>query len=283
LAGTYYLRKDFKQASVYYLKVLEHRIKNINDNLGYTYFNLGLTYKESNELDKALDYFKQTLAVGKEIGSSDLEISAQLQLGKLYVIQKNYPTAIQEFTTAEQLAEQDKNTHLNLLIDITDTFSKLYEEMGDDSKAMDYVHKKEAWQNIAKAEREQITKLLEKQRFDTVKWEDTVEKGKEDKGISIWWYILSAVVISFVAGVKGAKIYTGIQNALSIIPKKKKTKNSLTETGTITSSEAEAIQDKLSQIERFKEANMSIPKRHLVDLWHLVKKTNWFQKSGDEK
>ncbi len=214
LAGTYYMRNDFNQASIYYLKTLEHRIKTEDNRLADTYFDLGLVYHALNNTTKAKDYFSKTIELSTSINYQELVICSHEWLGELAKISKNYPTAIQELSIAQQLAEQDKNTHLNLLIDITDTFSKLYEEMGDDSKAMDYVHKKEAWESTAVAEKSRITKLLEKQRFDTVKWEDTIEKKKEE-GISMWWYIVSAVVISFVIGGGSVLTWTYIRTKKS--------------------------------------------------------------------
>lgn len=76
-----------------------------------------------------------------------------MEFGIIAQLQKNYPTAIKELTIAQQLAEQDKAGNITLLADITDTFSKLTEEMGDKDKAMDYVHKKEAWQSTAATEK----------------------------------------------------------------------------------------------------------------------------------
>ncbi len=303
LAGTYYMRKDFNQASTHYLKALEYRIKTENQSLANTYFDLGLVSMDLKNDASAKAYFEKSLTISERIAYKHVIISSHEGLALIAQLQKNYPTAIQELSIAQQLAEQDKNTHLNLLIDITDTFSKLYEEMGDNDKAMDYVHKKEAWESTAATEKNRITKLLEKQRFDTVKWEDTVEKGKEDKGFSIWWYILSAVVLGFVAGVKGKKIYTGIQNALSMVPhQKKSSKKSIIDQkldrvlarvvevmenkssySDLMRKEAVMIHAKLKKIEEFQLAKKSIPKRELNELWEMIKHARWFLGLAEEK
>lgn len=61
LAGTYYLREDFKQAEVYYLKALEYRIANENSRLADTYFSLGLVHKELKNYTSAKLYFDKSL------------------------------------------------------------------------------------------------------------------------------------------------------------------------------------------------------------------------------
>jgi tetratricopeptide (TPR) repeat protein len=111
LAGTYYLREDFKQAEVYYLKALEYRIANENSRLADTYFSLGLVHKELKNYTSAKLYFNKSLDVSERVSYSTLIVRSHMEFGIIAQLQKNYPTAIQELTIAQQLAEQDK-THI---------------------------------------------------------------------------------------------------------------------------------------------------------------------------
>lgn len=106
LAGVYVETKNFDKAIEHYLRTAEITK---NDNKPFYQLaidGLGVIYEQKGEWDKAMEYFREALAVCEEIDNPVFKSRVLSDIAHLYVSKKEYDKAIEYNTTALNIREQ---------------------------------------------------------------------------------------------------------------------------------------------------------------------------------
>ncbi len=111
--GSIYLDiKDTTNALRNHLKSLEIRktLKPVDETvkgqISMSYGNIGKTYFTMGRLSKAMDYYKMSLKISKEIGNKNREALMLNNMGSIYGEQKNYAEAFRYFSEAYVIYKQ---------------------------------------------------------------------------------------------------------------------------------------------------------------------------------
>lgn len=95
IANTYKSERRYKEAISYFMKSLElKRLFNDPFDLSSTLSKLSVCCRNTNELQKAIAYAEESLAMAKKAESADLEISALMALSDAYEAIGNYKKAL---------------------------------------------------------------------------------------------------------------------------------------------------------------------------------------------
>ncbi|MDP1800869.1 MAG: tetratricopeptide repeat protein [Bacteroidota bacterium] len=107
--------------------------------LASTHNNIGVGATYSGDNNKALQNFKESLSISKQIGDKHLETEALNNIGYVYDIQGNIPLALEYFHESLKLYEMLKNDFgtSNTLNNI----ATIYAKQGERDKALEYHNK----------------------------------------------------------------------------------------------------------------------------------------------
>ncbi|RZS93177.1 tetratricopeptide repeat-containing sensor histidine kinase [Aquimarina brevivitae] len=109
LGSVYTEQGNFPKALEFYNKALEITEKSENVNIEYLYSNLGIFYKNNNQPNKALFYFKKGLQKYRAIGNKRLIARYLNDTGNVYKELKDYEKAYSCFDEALAINEQIEN------------------------------------------------------------------------------------------------------------------------------------------------------------------------------
>lgn len=126
--------EDWEKAHTYFDSIGDR------SNVSKILSNLGAVYTTNGDEAKSLEYYLRSLKVAEEIQDTVGILSAQNNIGVLYMIkQSTYDKALQYFQSALQLSEKinDKQNTGNASVNL----GELYFSMGDPNKALYYYNK----------------------------------------------------------------------------------------------------------------------------------------------
>ena len=126
--------EDWEKAHIYFDSIGDR------SNVSKILSNLGAVYTTNGDEAKSLEYYLRSLKVAEEIQDNVGILSAQNNIGVLYMIkQSTYDKALQYFQSALQLSEKinDKQNTGNASVNL----GELYFSMGDPNKALYYYNK----------------------------------------------------------------------------------------------------------------------------------------------
>ena len=201
---------DFKTAQMYYYKsaALNEKTGN-NSELAKCYANLGITYNNLNQPDKAYQFLSKSLSYFRKINDWNGITQTLCSLGKVYSQLKKYPESIDCFL--ECISESQKRNLIQGIQFVYEALAQTYDNAGDFKNARDYYVKymivRDSVYNSQKSK--QIFELDTK--YQTEKKEKeilrlTVAKGHREMFI----YILISVIVVL------AFIYVNILNKRKI-------------------------------------------------------------------
>lgn len=115
--GSYYRRRgDFNKAEDAYNKGLKlAKIHNKLEDIAMLYVNMSILFEEKNELQKSINYVKESLKIREHIGDERISITL-LELGKKFKLQKEYDSA--EKYLLRGINETTRKDNLRAYVDI---------------------------------------------------------------------------------------------------------------------------------------------------------------------
>ena len=142
IAMSYMNLSQLESAKVFFEKA-ENIAELIPQNLSlrtYTYDNIGSYYEISGDIEKALEYYKKSLLLKRQIGNvADIVLSFN-NLASAYIKKKDYETAQSYLSKVTSFRPDTFNSPL-LNIQIDREFGKLYYQMGDYNQSVLYYKK----------------------------------------------------------------------------------------------------------------------------------------------
>lgn len=129
--------KDNQQALVYYEKSLAIKLP-LNDpgSISASYNNIGITYKDLNQPEKALQNYEMALNYGKKSGVAIQQYNPLINIANLHKRYNRYPEALDAYGKALQLigkitTRQQRSFFFNL--------GEVYHELGKYDSALHYL------------------------------------------------------------------------------------------------------------------------------------------------
>jgi serine phosphatase RsbU (regulator of sigma subunit) len=144
--------------------------------------NLGVTNLEMKKYDQALKYFDKAYKTYEKVGSKWGLAGCLVNIGETYRRQKKYPEAIEALS--KSLAIADTTGGLAAARDAVSNLSVLYEDIGDNKKALEYYKKYTMYKDslLSEESSNQINELSA--RYEAEKKEKEIELLTKDKDLS---------------------------------------------------------------------------------------------------
>lgn len=138
IGNIYFLTKDYVLAEKTFLEAVAIcRQLNNDEYLSNALNNIGKLYIGTQNFTKAIDVIKESLFIRKKLEDSKGMASCYNNLGDIYTAQKNYVLADSVYSIGLSIAKKAVNC-LPELNNLYLSFSKLHEQKGDTSKALEY-------------------------------------------------------------------------------------------------------------------------------------------------
>ncbi len=102
-------------------------------------YYIGFTHKKKGNLLKALDYYKRSLEIDKELGNRIGESATYHNMGALYESQTDLSNAIKSYNKSLKIKEE-LDDQLGIAYSLN-SFGKLYVNQGDNNKALEFFEK----------------------------------------------------------------------------------------------------------------------------------------------
>ena len=119
LGRCYFKKKDFEQASDFFLRLLDLAEQENHIEIKSTSLHwLGRCYFEQKDFNKAIEIFSERLTLAKKENNVKDQLSSLYWLGQCYFGQKDFSKATEIFNKQLILAEQEN--------DVSEQFSSLY-------------------------------------------------------------------------------------------------------------------------------------------------------------
>jgi len=140
-AGIFCFEKNNNSQAIPYLKEAAklHAVVKDYEKVMKIYSNLGLLYANSNQYDKSLLYFQNSLKIRKNIGKPGQISSGLLDYAYVLSIQQNYKDAIINVIKALDIANEIQNSKLTLIC--YRMLAENYQKIGNAQKAAEYLDK----------------------------------------------------------------------------------------------------------------------------------------------
>ncbi|MGE0079179.1 MAG: tetratricopeptide repeat protein [Bacteroidales bacterium] len=137
VANLYWQSNKNDEAITYFEKALTNskKIGNVNG-IKVIYTNLGLIYSEKGEHKQACDYFNETLNSSRKFGKKADIATSLLNLSNEEIELGDYPSAEKNLLEIQKIAQELDNP--KLLKNCYSNFNKLYEKIGNQTKAAEY-------------------------------------------------------------------------------------------------------------------------------------------------
>ena len=200
-------------SALYYQKKSLSIKKQLKDSvgLGYGYANIANTFAEKRNFILAKKYVDSSSIIRNKIADNYGITVNYVQKAEIFVLEKKYNEAIEDFKTCARLSQKYKYKHLEQYC--YQNLSKCYVELKDYKNAFDYKEKfqivKDSADNIitnAKVEELQIEfetekkeKLLAEAKVDLLAKEAKIKKRTT--------FLISALALAFLLGLIGFLVY----------------------------------------------------------------------------
>ena len=135
---TNYMMEDYGQAREMYIRSLENiaNLDNQTEVLAKAYNNIGETYREEGNFEKANEYFHKALAEKRKLNKPVLTASTLLNIGKLHLMENHYFEAINSLE--EAISKMDQNIIDENLIDAIKQSTIAYELAKNEGLKVDF-------------------------------------------------------------------------------------------------------------------------------------------------
>lgn len=174
LGNIYFKQEQYLEALRYFEENVTHA--NIDTMLhALAISGLGKVYYKMHDIDKAKQYLKSALALGKDLGNVEVQISCHFYQGRLEMDEGNYKTALNELREALTMAENHTRKHD--IMSIHEYLSALYERMGDTPNAF---HHLKTFQEI----KEEIFKQTTLNKFRNLQARQEIELAQKEKEVA---------------------------------------------------------------------------------------------------
>ncbi|MFC2098996.1 response regulator [Bacteroidota bacterium] len=193
---------EYETARKFYLRAL-HLIIESGDTtrvLGSALLNVGEHYEASNELDKAFDYYMQSLAVCRALDMEPRIADAHFQIGNYYYLMGEYDLAKIYLDSASVIANEQ-----NIVQSIRDhslLYSQIYEKQGDYESALQFALKYN--QMSDQFRQQEINKQLERLRLEREmsrierKNAIAMQKMKLTRNFTFLAFVLLFITLAFI-------------------------------------------------------------------------------------
>lgn len=277
IGTTYKYLDSLNLALEYYQKSLLIKVKLDNqDLLSTSYLNIGKLYIDLNQIKKAREHIQQSILINIEIGDKNGICLGYIALGELNLKLKKYDNAKDILFKGLLVSNQVESAQTRL--DIYEFLRKLYVEIGDFSKAIEYYDNyndlKDSIFNIEKTSA--LNEL--KERYETEKREQEISSLKSIESIqkkslkaktkfivllSSGLFIISIlVIISIHAYYAKKRAHIKIQTLSQ--EKSHRIKNNLQTAATLLSKQSKYIKDEYAK-EAILESKLRIQAISLID------------------
>ncbi len=174
LGNIYFKQEQYLEALRYFEENVTHA--NIDTMLhALAISGLGKVYYKMHDIDKAKQYLKNALELGKDLGNVEVQISCHFYQGRLEMDEGNYKTALNELREALTMAENHTRKHD--IMSIHEYLSALYERMGDTPNAF---HHLKTFQEI----KEEIFKQTTLNKFRNLQARQEIELAQKEKEVA---------------------------------------------------------------------------------------------------
>lgn len=188
-------------AQIYFHKALSICKSTNNDGLGGVLINLGDLYTKLKKYAEALEYYNQGLSYFDQKKDLRGYWHSKYSIAHLAYCQQNYPEAIAQYQKV--IDAFIKTDDLSYLSDSYLDLSKIYREIGQSDKALDYYIKyTEINEKIASGE--VLTQMAQlEMQYDLEKLEQKTKLdieliNKQKQLISYRWYFISGILIIII-------------------------------------------------------------------------------------
>ena len=248
--------------------------------------NTGYVLYQQKKYTEAKEYYTKALAQSEKVsGFPELLICIHRDMGLNELALKEVEKAIPYLEKGEAIAQGSKQAKLE--IEVTGILAECYNKLGNTNKALYYSEKSRSIQvqDLAKEVEELDQAYQKRDAIDDFGDKNSFGSGQQPiSGWTIGFYMLIGGVIMLVlAGVGIWVSYVRVEKKLlyMVPPKKGVIEEVLNGTGGKYSDQmrkqAEAIYQKMHQIQEFELAKKNVPKKYLHSLYYLVQKAKWLE------
>ena len=178
-------RPETYQKAVRYFKesIKINQIHNNLDQVYHTYINLGWTQLDHGEVDKAYDVLKKAKAINEKVDIDPVHKNyVELLLGRYFLANKNYNSAIQQFKSVAKIAETD-----SIIDQVLETYEHLivaYEETKDYKNAYESIKIFNSYKNKAYTEDKYEASERARAKFDLKQAQKNLNTALREKQYS---------------------------------------------------------------------------------------------------
>lgn len=138
IGNSYYFLNQYPKALEYHLKSAELKEKFGNKRgLSSSYDNIGNVYFDLLNYTKATEYYNKALEIRTEFGDKKGLTTSYVNIGNVYIKQKKYKAAIDMHTRAFDFASEIGNKEV--MKEASNSLAACYEAIGDFNKAFEYL------------------------------------------------------------------------------------------------------------------------------------------------
>lgn len=183
IADYYIEKEDFNRAREYLEELLRiNRDRNDEYGLAITYEFLGKSYlREANDLQKASNYFKNSLSRFQKLEDLHKQAEILLSLGRIAREENNLFQAEDFFL--QSLAISKKLDQHGLLMENSLKLSELYEVKEQPSRALQYLKEGKAFEDSIKLSEQNIQIAALTRQYDFEKKEDQIQLLETDRAL----------------------------------------------------------------------------------------------------
>lgn len=181
ISDYYTQNKAYKKARKYLNKLLEINTERADEfGLAITYQYFGLNYQEEGKnLNKAENYFYQSLDLFQKLGNRNKQAELLKHLGDIAWLKREGTPAIEFYSQALDIAKEAHNK--GLLMEIYADMSIVYERRGDVSKAFEFYKLSKAYNDSIALRDQEIEIAAIEKRFALEKKESQIALLEKDK------------------------------------------------------------------------------------------------------
>lgn len=131
-AGLYQVINDYKMAKKFCYKALEYSSENDYWGRAGIFTNLGKNYKLLGDLNKALEYYKKALSLGKKINDPKILTNNYNNIGDAYIEMGYFRKGVQQIEQGIKIAKENNMkhdfAHMNYLLAVTFSNNGIYKK-----------------------------------------------------------------------------------------------------------------------------------------------------------